>query len=776
MDILVYLERNYKYLSNDIKDLDRELYVSPHSTIIKARTIAEKILQEVSKLEGYGLLSMMTQLGKLKKLEDEGVLEDNISDLFHKVRKIGNEAAHSNIEGELEAALNIHKNIYKIISWFIESYVDYKFVAPQYKSPLPIDNKLLNISKDIIIDLVKTILNEQLIDKNIGQTLKSSAKDEKKFLTEFDNLNHEPSVKCLANELSKLRESSKEAVEGLGEFTDFKRYMHIERDAQKMLEEIIIKANESEKAQLILVSGSVGDGKSHLISYFKNRYPDIMNNFILHNDATESLEPNKTSVETLNEVLDEFCDEKIKEHDAKLIIAINLGTLNNFIDSKYGERFSILKKYVRDKKIVETSIEYNVFDENNLFQFINFSDYHIFTLKDGKVCSKYIESLINKVVDSSELNPFYNSYKKDCIKCESFNYCPIKSNFELLSNKIVQEIIIGLLVKCIIKDKIIISTRALINFIYELIVPISYIDINSPTFKSDILKFTNSTYIKSLLPNIIFNHRELSFIFESLSGLDPLDIRNPKVDNFIIEFTNSTDFLYYFKEYIDFPEGYINKISKISFEETKDEKIRDELLKLFIRSYYMIGIGDLFALQDIVYEDYMKNIYFWNKGDKHKLKNLYNIVKSGILKWNGESEKDQINIFMGKNQIKFKISQNIELKPNTSNLLENEANELKKFNTTLKLQYKNENKDKSYEIDIDFSLYKLLIKITNGYRPNKKDKNQFINFIQFINKLEETGSQNDKLIFIEKNKNINRKYKLEYDCEFEFYKFMEIEI
>ena len=38
--------------------------------------------------------------------------------------------------------------------------------------------------------------------------------------------------------------------------------------------------------------GSVGDGKSHIISYFKNRYPNEMSHFTLHNDATESLEPN----------------------------------------------------------------------------------------------------------------------------------------------------------------------------------------------------------------------------------------------------------------------------------------------------------------------------------------------------------------------------------------------------------------------------------------------------------------------------------------------------
>jgi len=650
---------------------------------------------------------------------------------------------------------------------------------------MPTENKSTDINTDRLSHLMEKmeslISKTHALDKNVEQEAETSNVDKKEESEDvYEDLiiesiiNTELDKKCLIQELSRLKESSKEAVEGLGEFTPFKRYMHIEREAQKELQDLIFKANESNKAQLILVCGSVGDGKSHIISYFNNNYPDVMKNFTLHNDATESLEPNKTSMDTLNEVLDSFSDKKIEESNEKFILAINLGTLNNFIDSKYGDRFSILKNYVQDKKILETSIESSTFDENSSFQFVNFSDYHIFTLKDGKVYSKYIESLITKIVDSSEYNIFYKSYKKHCTECSNCNCCPIKANYELLSNEKVQEAIVELLVQCIIKKKIIISTRALLNFMYELIVPRSYIDVNSPIFKKDIYKLNNLNYIKSLMPNIIFNHKELSFIFEALNSLDPLNVRNQKVDDFIIEFNNSTDILPYFKQYIDYPKGYIDKVNKIDFEETEDKKIRLELLKLFIRSYYICGKGNVFSLKDYIYEDYMKSVYYWNRGDKKDLKQLYDNVKNGIVKWNGEAEKGQINVFMGKNQIKYKVSEDLELKVDTSNLPKREETDIKKFITTLKLKYKNEKLEKAYEIDVDFSLYQLLIQVINGYRPNKRDKNQFIKFIEFINKLEETGSQNEKLIFTEKNREVNKKYKLEYDTEFEFYRFVEI--
>lgn len=771
MDILSYLEKDYKSLKNEIESFNGTLFNSPHSAIIKGRIIAEKLLSEISCLESDMFINGTSQDERLKEFMLKGVLNIETYTLFNTVRLIGNKAAHDEIEGELEAALNIHKNIYKLIGWFIEVYLDPYFEAPVYKGPSLPKNKAANIDENVIAKLLKQVVKGQLTPTKV-----SSEKNKKVPSEVINAVSEGPDLRCLVKEISKLRESSKEAVEGLVEFTDFKKYMHIEREAQTKLHNIIESANQSKRAQLILVSGSVGDGKSHIISYFKNKYPDLMNNFILHNDATESLEPTKTSTDTLNEILDGFSDGKIKENTEKVILAINLGTLNNFIDSEYGTRFSILKEYVNDKKIIEASIKYNGYDEISFFQFINFSDYHIFTLKNGKVSSNYIKSLISRVTSSSELNIFYNSYQNNCCKCDSRDSCPIKYNYEYLGNKVVQEAIVDLLVQCVIKNKIIISTRALMNFIYELIVPRAYIDINSPTLKGDILKISTIKYIRSLMPNIMFNHKELSFIFEALNSLDPLDVRNEEVDGFIIKFNNSTEILDYFKRYIDFSGRYINIINDINLQETDGEEIRYELLKLFIRSYYMSGKDNLFSLKDRVYQSYMENIYFWNKGDKTNLIRLYEDVKSGILKWNGEADKEQINIFLGKSQIKYKISEDIELKADTSNLPQNKKEELNKFMTTLKLEYKGNISQESYTIDIDFALYKLLLQINNGYRPNRKDKNQFISFVEFIGKLEETGSQKKKLVFTEKSKKINKKYKLEYDTEFEFYRFMEINI
>lgn len=795
-DIFKYLEKDYRELYSLGEDINNLVYTSPHSVIVKSRVFIEALSKEIATFERMEELNTLNLAERLSRLKIEGVFPKEINDYFFQIRINANKVAHEAIEGELQIAISIHKYIFNITCWFIESYIDYNFNAPLYKDPLPrINNENKNEESNLLMKLigkVDSLINsnkkneEVVLNSSLNEVSKNniSKKDNDfEIIEENTSLQKEIAVskeftevkkECLIQELSKLKESSREAVEGLNKFSEFKNYMHVTRDAQVELENIIVSASKSEKSQLILVCGSVGDGKSHIISYFKDKKSDIMKSFVLHNDATESLEPNKTSMDTLNDVLDCFSDEKIEKSNEKLILAINLGTLNNFIDSEYGDRFTMLRKYVENKKILENTIVDNKFEEESNIQFINFSDYNLYTLKDGKVQSKYIKELINKITNKSEFNEFYNSYKCNCSCCKNKFKCPIKSNYEFISEENVQNAIVDLLVQCVIKNKIIISTRALLNFMYDLIISRSYIDVNSPMFKDKIGKLRNDEYINSLIPNIIFEHKELSFIFNSLSTLDPLNIRSEKVDDFIIKFNNSTEVIDFFNEYIDYPKGYIEKIHDVNFGEVEGRKIKTNLLKLFIRSYYLCGKGNLFSLNDEVYDDFIKYLYFWNKGEKSKLITLYSEIKDGILKWNGEAEKNHINIFVGKNQVKYKISEELELKADVNNLPINKENELIKFLTEMRIKYKGNNLDECCEIDIDYPLYELLIRVSNGYRPNKKDKNHFIKFIEFINKIEGSGSQNNKLTFTEKNKDKNRKYRLEFDEEFEIYRFVEI--
>ena len=129
------LNQNYSELYNLYKDINDSVLSSPHSVIVKSRIFAEQISKEIAKLENMTGLDSFNLADRLTNLRYNGVFDKEINDYFYEIRKIGNKAAHEDMEDELLLALRIHKNVYKITGWFIETYVDYNFKMPIYKSP-----------------------------------------------------------------------------------------------------------------------------------------------------------------------------------------------------------------------------------------------------------------------------------------------------------------------------------------------------------------------------------------------------------------------------------------------------------------------------------------------------------------------------------------------------------------------------------------------------------------------------------------------------------------
>lgn len=586
---------------------------------------------------------------------------------------------------------------------------------------------------------------------------------------------------CLVTELRKLKESSKEAVETLNSFSSFKEFLHVTRQVQSELLSLLERTANSTNSQLVLVCGGVGDGKSHLISYLNQKYPVLMGQFIKHNDATESFEPNKTSIDTLNDVLDAFSDTNLNEKNnvTKIILAINLGALNNFIDSpKYQNRFTKLKKYVYEKKILETSVVDNNFDMNQQFQFINFSDYHMFSINDSGPKSPYISELIFKITHSHENNLIYNSYNSNCFSCISNEKCPVKANFEFFMNNKIIDQITQLLIEAIIKQKIIISTRSLLNFIFDIIVSNRLNNVPANMFKEEVAKLSFIDYINSLTPNILFEQRDLSNILDSLRLLDPIHNRKEEIDRIIIQLNTINNISQVFQEHLantypDYFKKVVESPELLSGELTKTKYLKQTLTRTFLRMYLFQPKLSWLDLSDHIYIEYMQNLYWWNKGEKAKLKPLFDRLKDSIYKWNGESAPENVNLFIGRNQLQYKISQRLSLSRSLNEFPQVLHGELHKFIPYLILNFKSLNETPYYSIAIDFSLYSLLMKTRNGYSPNKKDKNNFINFVEFMDKVLELGNQKQELI-IQDRLGKGHKFKLSYDADFEHYSFEEI--
>ena len=287
--------------------------------------------------------------------------------------------------------------------------------------------------------------------------------------------------------------------------------LHVERSVEGYLVKLMKDIDEIGHG-LILLIGSAGDGKSHLMSSIKQDYPALADNFHFYNDATESYSPNCSSIETLKKVLASFQDESIDSSTEKYVLAINLGKLNAFIDDEYNKshftRLIDLVSCLFDDDLLTTGNTV----QNGPIRFIDFSCQQMFEMvfdsdKDYPVTSKFLRKLLEKITKPASDNPFYFAYKNSVVDGV---HDPIVVNYRILQKKSTQNTIIKLIIESIVRFKLIVTPRDFLDFISCIIV---YNGIEDYKPRVD--------YFRALLPSLLYENSGNN-ILESISKLDPL--------------------------------------------------------------------------------------------------------------------------------------------------------------------------------------------------------------------------------------------------------------
>jgi len=574
--------------------------------------------------------------------------------------------------------------------------------------------------------------------------------------------------KCgLQTELKKLKESSKEAIEGIEKFSAFKEYMHISRKVEEELLSQLEKTKSNKQLKkLILVCGSVGDGKSHVISQLKNKYEDLLSEYIIHNDATESDDPKKNYKVVLDELLTPFSDAEIDNCEPyKLMIAINLGTLSNFIeDEGYRYKYTQIRTFVNKNKIIEDEIvdEY----KHDLINYVNFSDYSLFHLSSDGTISLFIGELFEKITRKTEENPFYKSYVDGCMSaCTYSGICPLKNNYNIFSNKIIQQSITQLIIEAIIKHKIIVSVRSLLDFIYGVLVPLEFesLVVENQLPKMEINLYNEKKYWKLLLPNALFEHKNKNNIFSALHYLDPLNDRIEEIDDFLVEINTLEDKNSIFLSKFNTNKfEFINAIMQNIYIDKIDYGNLNYIIKTYLRSSRLLN--DAMVPVRETYISFTKELFNYNIGDELRMENLYKDVIDSIYKWNGNAENNWINIDVTSISNEFTISQELKIKPDVKTIKSaSQITDVYKFEGNLKIKLKNSKAQKSVDFIIDYDLYELLKKVNNGYKLNSKDKENYIAFIDSLKELMGQGEKNERVKITYKSSKNTDAYYLEKD-------------
>lgn len=563
----------------------------------------------------------------------------------------------------------------------------------------------------------------------------------------------------LVNQLNRLRKSSSDSIDAISRFDDFKKYMHVSRRVEQDLIDILNKVNSGEKKTLVLLCGSAGDGKSHLLSFLKNE-EKLLDNYIVYNDATESSSPSKTAIDTLAEALQDFTDENVDLPGKNFILAINLGVLSNFIESKYGNSFKKLHEYVITSNILTNQLNVKKYDANSPFQHVSFSDYHMYTLTEKGAVSDYLEQISEKVFSMHVNNPFYCVYEKYCRSCPISERCPVKHNFEFLMEEKIQKFIAYTLVEVVVKDKEILTTREIFNYIYDIVVPQKFNPTKIAQASTNMDLFLKE-YIKGITPVLIYEYNDMSALLNHVKQYDPLLNRSEEADETAIFYYVSSDIE---NEIVKVMTGIsYGKVfcQKSSIDRINDDKVlKAQLYNIIVRINAMLHERN----DTNVFSSFLKNLYYYNAGKIKKFGELYNLVEEAIFQWCGGEARDNICYSDLRNGVA--LYERIEFEPHLKNIPEDKkVEELQRFLPFITIEY--ENKESIISLDIDYSLYELIYKLASGYIQTADDRNNHADFISFIRKMIKTGSADKELTLITED---NRRAIIE-KTKFGVYKF-----
>lgn len=554
------------------------------------------------------------------------------------------------------------------------------------------------------------------------------------------------------------------AVANIDKFSELNKYLHVLRTPEEVLRDLLLRIEKVSQKRLMLVCGSAGDGKSHLLSYLRNE-ARLLDDYMVYSDATESDAPNKTAISTLAKRIEAFNDENIDNGGTeKVIIAINLGMLNNFIDSEEGESFTKLRQYVINNNIfsVDKALP---FDPNSNFYHVDFSDYQLYTLTNSGVRSDYLTQLFRKIFAKTSDNPFYNAYCGNS-NCDLHTRCPIRNNFEFLTNEKIQDFLVQKIIETSIKHKLVITSRDVLNFIYDAVVPHEFDEkafwktFNYPS------KFLEN-YIKYTTPMLVFDNKGTSSLLDHMAELKVDNGNAEKRDSELLDFYASDEIASSIATKLD-DSCYKQVIVGCDLPSIDGERELKKYLYKFIM--YQREMVDDSIEKDSVYASFVKDLYSVYSGKSKELRGLYESVTRSIYSWDGLFGEKLI--CLDDSNDKYSIVENLSISPWL--IKTDPEEEVLRFLPTIAIRYRDSKEENDVTIYLDYALYRLIQSMKDGYRPSSQDCNIHADFVSKIKALIDLGEKRKRVFIVPKGSEEKNRYVFE---ETEFgYSFKEVRL
>ena len=549
----------------------------------------------------------------------------------------------------------------------------------------------------------------------------------------------------LLNQLKSLCHGSQEAVQSGAHFSELDKYLHVKRPIDN---EICNHMDEILRVGggILLLVGSAGDGKSHMISYLKSieRYKD----FVFYNDATEGCSPQISAVETLKFALGDYRTATLNETSSKTVLAVNIGKLQDLVDNdEFREGFADL--YTVADAIANNDI---VDDSYPRIKVVSFAHRQAFELildedVDYPIKSDFMSEIMYRITQPILTNPFYNAYLETKATSGTHDVHEVVAmNYRLLMQENIRKTIVNLIIEAIVRFKLVLTPREFLDFIYCILVP--------PKWS----KYGRRTdFFSSQLPSLLYDSNG-GKIQQAISRLDPLKYSSLLHDNELSKFYASftfdkscIDLDLLDEEIVEYYTGTLSQLYNASSGQG-DRNNKGNIAVLIFRLNRLVKYESYSA----PYKKFLKDIAGYYASKAAVLSEINEMVKMSVPRLYGSYIEEPDFVPLNLQGSNYKIFTSLQIP-------EADIAPRKPFNVEYPFifdLYFNTEWDFSTEqipLKIDFPLYEHMYELRNGKLSSHFDGEKNLQFSNFVRRLSKFSDAKKSLTIVDSD---NNKHKL----------------
>ncbi|SMY34076.1 hypothetical protein PMAL9190_01484 [Photobacterium malacitanum] len=507
----------------------------------------------------------------------------------------------------------------------------------------------------------------------------------------------------LKEALSVLSKSSPYAVsterldQKKDQLDDIKAYLYIDMPIANDVDKLI-SSFSSNKPEVLFLCGSSGDGKSELLTACKKEYKTRAK---FHLDATHSFDPCENAIQTLDKVFNEYLSQS-----KPLVVGINTGMLGNYAEEGSNERFkSVIKNYLESG------------NAESGFYFIDFERYPKFVIDDSGYSSDFAEKLLKKLTakENNLIRQIFDKDKSEYLDCESRR---LQANYELLSLPAVQRTVIDLLFKARLMQDQFVTARALLDFIFMLLVGPGYL-------------FDN-----------LFSGGD-NELAKKIVDFDPAHLRTKKIDRFILANDlglSDTEF-----------EEFKSHLQDLGIEKLKSSNSYLRLFYILKSEDYANNYHERFS-QDFnqsLIDEYIKiyqNHRDYDNSDECRsiIRDFCNnTLRTAIRKYNNRNAPNlRTGQYLISEKNGYQLVGKLDITPDLKSVPKQLMTQVSYFTACISVG------SESLTLPVNINLLQLMKRIVDGYRPNKHDKNTVVLLDELVEEISKIANKEKTLHII----------------------------